>query len=88
MSTFYPIISMDDNPDDRAEGVILLEESEGWKETVQDKGDYWLLVEWEVYRAPDLTATPGELFWFERSTSTISKALVQKLAATAEGKQA
>jgi len=68
---YYPL---DDEKDERFEGVILLDAGDVEKKTAENCEDYWHIRDWE------LMTSGGVDYWFCRSSYTIDKEIIAKLA--------
>lgn len=72
-----PVMGMDDEKDERSDGVVLLEvfDDEN-KTTAEDRGSYWYLRDWELTEV-----LPGTPYWFCRRGYAIDKDMIAKLSA-------
>ena len=71
----HPIVSCDNNQDERGNNVHLLEHDADCKTTAEDYGDCWMIRDWELHTGPD-----SNFFWFERSGYSIGKDIIARLA--------
>ena len=63
----------EDAKDERFDGVILVEYSDGDKTTAEDCGVYWYIRNFEIM---DIK---GKQFWFSRFGYSISKKIIEQL---------
>ena len=69
-----PILEVDNEKDERFEGVLLIDGDDETKKTAEDCGLWWYIRDWEIQNID------GSNYWFARSGFSLSKSMVNKLA--------